>query len=89
MSPVEELRCSFCEKPRHSVKHLLSGPDGVYICGECVAINSRRIADEDAREAEMISGRQRRGRRIEVIPEAGSIAFGPEQRRDDFPTTGG
>ncbi len=30
--------CSFCGKPEHNVKRLISGPNGVYICEECVAL---------------------------------------------------
>jgi len=33
---VEELRCSFCGKNVNQVKQLISGPDGLYICDECI-----------------------------------------------------
>ncbi len=36
MSNKEDLKCSFCGKNVHSVKQLISGPDGLYICDECV-----------------------------------------------------
>ena len=32
----EELHCSFCGKSRDQVDKLIQGPDGVYICDECV-----------------------------------------------------
>ena len=30
--------CSFCGKPKEETRRLISGPDGVYICDECVEI---------------------------------------------------
>jgi hypothetical protein len=30
-----EFSCSFCGKPRHEVRKLVSGPKGVSICNEC------------------------------------------------------
>lgn len=30
-----EYKCSFCGKPRHEVKKLVSGPNDVFICNEC------------------------------------------------------
>ena len=33
---LEELRCSFCNKSVDAVKQLISGPDGLYICDECI-----------------------------------------------------
>ena len=32
----EIIRCSFCNKPQSQVRKLISGPNGVYICDECV-----------------------------------------------------
>ncbi|MDR0993336.1 MAG: ATP-dependent Clp protease ATP-binding subunit ClpX [Verrucomicrobiota bacterium] len=31
-------RCSFCGQPRETVKGMVAGPDGLYICNDCVAI---------------------------------------------------
>ena len=31
-------RCTFCEKSRHHVQSLISGPPGIYICNECIEI---------------------------------------------------
>ena len=30
--------CSFCNKPREKARKLVSGPNGTYICEECVEI---------------------------------------------------
>jgi len=34
----EKLRCSFCNKSQDQVKKLIAGPNGVYICDECISI---------------------------------------------------
>ena len=34
----DNLRCSFCGKTQDEVRKLIAGPDGVYICNECVDI---------------------------------------------------
>lgn len=36
MKEVQEPRCSFCGKSYKDVNKLIAGPDGVYICDECV-----------------------------------------------------
>ena len=33
---MENLKCSFCHKSMDAVKQLISGPDGLYICDECI-----------------------------------------------------
>jgi predicted SprT family Zn-dependent metalloprotease len=33
---MHEYRCSFCDKSQDSVKQLIAGPRGVYICNECI-----------------------------------------------------
>ena len=47
----EKLRCSFCNKTQDQVKKLIAGPNGAYICDECVGICSD-ILDEEF-EAEL------------------------------------
>ena len=34
---MPEMRCSFCGKTRSQVRKLVQGPNGVFICDECVA----------------------------------------------------
>jgi len=43
-------RCSFCSRSEQEVHRLISGPDGVYICNECVDL-CRDIIDGDGRHA--------------------------------------
>ena len=44
---MEEQCCSFCGKPKSRTKVLISGPDGLAICDECV-----EICNEEIRAAE-------------------------------------
>ena len=38
----DQVRCSFCHKTQDQVHKLIAGPDGVYICDECVDICAER-----------------------------------------------
>ncbi len=40
------IRCSFCNKPENHVRKLIAGPDGAYICDECIEICMDIIRDE-------------------------------------------
>ena len=42
----EIVRCSFCNKTQAQVRKLIAGPDGAYICDDCVAICSEIIQEE-------------------------------------------
>ena len=44
----EKIRCSFCGKPQEMVRKLLSGPNGVFICDECVDLCAQILDEEDA-----------------------------------------
>ena len=33
-----KVRCSFCGKPEDKVHKLIAGPDGAYICDECIEL---------------------------------------------------
>jgi ATP-dependent Clp protease ATP-binding subunit ClpX len=43
-------RCTFCEKSRHHVQSLISGPPGVYICNECIEICNTILKEEDRKQ---------------------------------------
>ena len=48
------VRCSFCNKTQAQVRKLIAGPNGTYICDECIGICSEIIEEEldyDDREA--------------------------------------
>ena len=44
------IRCSFCGKTEDQVRKLIAGPDGVYICDECIGICSEIMEEEFANE---------------------------------------
>ncbi len=46
---IEKIRCSFCNKTEDQVRKLIAGPNGVYICDECIDICSE-IIEEDLSE---------------------------------------
>ena len=42
----DQVRCSFCHKTQDQVHKLIAGPDGVYICDECVDICADILEEE-------------------------------------------
>ena len=42
----KKYRCSFCNKSQDQVRKLIAGPNGAYICDECVDICSEIIEEE-------------------------------------------
>ena len=46
MKETEHLHCSFCGKPEEMTKRLIAGPNGVYICNECVEVCRDVIKEE-------------------------------------------
>jgi ATP-dependent Clp protease ATP-binding subunit ClpX len=42
----DKVRCSFCNKTQDQVKKLIAGPNGAYICDECIEICSEIIEEE-------------------------------------------
>lgn len=42
----DKIRCSFCGKSQDQVRKLIAGPNGAYICDECVDICSEIIEEE-------------------------------------------
>jgi ATP-dependent Clp protease ATP-binding subunit ClpX len=45
-----EPRCSFCRRSQDEIHRLIAGPDGVFICDECVAL-CQEILEEEAEQA--------------------------------------
>ena len=42
----DHLFCSFCGKPKELVKRLIAGPNGIYICDECIEV-CREVVNEE------------------------------------------
>lgn len=53
----KELFCSFCGKPKELANRLIAGPNGVYICDECIEI-CKEVLNED---------KVKRGDPVEVV----------------------
>ena len=41
-----DIRCSFCNKTQSQVRKLIAGPDGAYICDECIALCTSILEEE-------------------------------------------
>ncbi len=54
--PGSQYRCSFCSKSQGEVDRLITGPNGVAICDECVALCAEIIAEEQAQQEPARSG---------------------------------
>ena len=48
-----KVRCSFCGKSEDQVRKLIAGPEGVFICDECIEICSEIVEEELEEEYEM------------------------------------
>ena len=50
----KDIKCSFCGKTQEQVKKLIAGPEGVFICDECIEVCMEIVEDElyDAKEDE-------------------------------------
>ncbi len=55
MKDKDQLFCSFCGKPKELTKRLIAGPNGIYICDECVEI-CRDVIREDSEKPETSTG---------------------------------
>ena len=56
-----KVRCSFCGRTEEEVIKLIAGPDGAFICDECVAICTDIIAEEMA-----YSGKRNNGQTYDI-----------------------
>ena len=45
------LFCSFCGKPKELAKRLIAGPNGVYICDECIDICKDVLRQDEEKES--------------------------------------
>lgn len=47
----QQLTCSFCGKSKELTRRLIAGPNGIYICDECIEV-CNQIMQEDAQKGE-------------------------------------
>ena len=54
----KDIKCSFCGKSQDQVKKLIAGPEGVFICDECIEVCMEIVEDElfDREESEPENG---------------------------------
>ncbi len=48
--PGNEIHCSFCNKSERQVRKMLAGPNGAYICDECIEICADILEEEFERD---------------------------------------
>ncbi len=48
----DKIKCSFCGRPQGQVRKMISGPNGVFICDECIEV-CNEIIMEEFEDAEM------------------------------------
>ena len=69
----ERLRCSFCGKTQDQVRKLIAGPNGAYICDECVDVCAE-IIDEELENDEFDGNQEEPAEQINLIkPEELSL----------------
>ena len=49
MNNKKQYHCSFCQKSQKSVKKLIAGPGGVYICSDCIGLCNDLILEEEVK----------------------------------------
>lgn len=49
MNTRRQYNCSFCQKNQKSVKKLIAGPGGVYICSSCIELCNDLIFEEESK----------------------------------------
>ena len=69
-------RCSFCQRTQDEVQRLIAGPDGVFICDECVELCVEILAEEGIAPG----GEARPVARLEKVPSPKEIV----RRLDEY-----
>ena len=52
MKDNEQLFCSFCGKPKELTNRLIAGPNGIYICDECVDVCREVMKEDQAKDTD-------------------------------------
>ena len=71
----EKIRCSFCGKTQSQVRKLIAGPNGAFICDECVDICSEIIDEELDSRMEPELPKEKEGFRINLLKPEEMKAF--------------
>ncbi|MCD7982470.1 MAG: ATP-dependent Clp protease ATP-binding subunit ClpX [Clostridiales bacterium] len=62
-----KIRCSFCGKSQEQVNRLIAGPNGTYICDECIEICNEILDEELLREEEESGAQENPGLEINLL----------------------
>ena len=71
----DRIRCSFCGKTDGQVRKLIAGPNGAYICDECVDICAEIIEEELLEEEEPMPQQQEELEEINLLKPVELKAF--------------
>ncbi len=58
MGNTGEPRCSFCGKTQRQARKLVSGPNGIFICDECIDICADIIDDDSVEEYDAVAAKK-------------------------------
>ncbi len=79
MKENEQLICSFCGKPKELTRRLIAGPNGIYICDECVEV-CREVISEDEAKGE-ISGEAKLLKPAEIKAKLDEYIVGQDEAK--------
>ena len=77
MNDDKMVRCSFCGKTQNQVHKLIAGPNGAFICDECVDICTE-IIEEDLMEKGLMpeyDEPEQEGKYVEIPDRKEAIAY--------------
>ena len=65
----DKIRCSFCGKSQEQVRKMIAGPNGAFICDECVEVCTEIIEEEFEEEENVQPEGMAEGKRM-ALPNA-------------------
>ncbi|MCF0146498.1 MAG: ATP-dependent Clp protease ATP-binding subunit ClpX [Eubacterium sp.] len=77
----KRIRCSFCGRPEEQVRKLIAGPDGAFICDECVGICSEIIEEEFAESRKAGDGEIRLMKPVEIRAFLNDYVIGQDEAK--------
>ena len=63
----EDSACSFCEKKRYDVMHLIAGKNGAFICDDCVMISATLIMEEERKKMTAEVAARKKGPSVDAL----------------------
>ncbi|MCD7865450.1 MAG: ATP-dependent Clp protease ATP-binding subunit ClpX [Clostridiales bacterium] len=66
----DKIRCSFCGKSQEQVNKLIAGPNGAYICDECIEICNEILEEDMFRGEDVEAEEDRPGMEINLLKPA-------------------